>query len=217
MKLFKIYFLIAIFVITGIAIAIRPRTMSHRPTEAWLETLVPQSIDGFVVSQVYKMDPGTYSVLKPYGIVSRFMSNGTLNYDSVFLASDNSESFHDPRVCFNTQYNDILSQETDVCHTKTLGNVPTTVLLLKDLKTQTLNLACYAFKGPGGYFAEQDSQHFNLFKYELMTAQPQEGAFYRIIDLNGTSSNPTANDKKNMLQFLADYLDAIHTQSKGRF
>lgn len=217
MNMIKICLLIVIFAVTGIGIATRPKTVSHRPSEAWLETQVPNAFDGYYVTQVYKMDPGTYDILKPYGIVSRFMSNGTRNYDTVFLGSDNSESFHDPRVCFNTQYNDILSQETDICHTKTLGNVPTTVLLLKDLKTETLNLACYTFKGPGGYFADQDSQHFNLFKYELLTAQPQEGAFYRVIDLNGSAANPTANDKKAMLQFLADYLDSIHTTSKGRF
>ena len=217
MKYYKLYLLILIFAITGIAIAMRPAVIRDRPTEAWLNKQVPRNFDGYYVTQDYKMDPTTYSTLKPYGIISRFMSNGPHAYDSVFIASDNSLSFHDPRVCFDTQYNDILSQQTDLCHTKTIGNVPVTVLLLKDLKTQTLNLACYCFKGPGGYFADQDTQHFDLFKHELLTAEPQEGAFWRVIDLNGTESEPTTADKKNMLQFLADYMDAIHIRSKGRF
>lgn len=214
MKYAKIILLLVIFGVTGIAVALRPKVSANRPTEPWLETQVPTDFDGFRIQNVYKMDPETYSILKPYGIVSRFMTNGAQVYDSVFIASDNSESFHDPRICFNGQFNEILGQQSGVAPTKTLGNVPVTILILKNLRTGLINLSAYCFKGPGGFFADQDSQHFDLFKHELMTAKPQEGAFYRIIS---ETPGQTRQDHQMLLQFTADYLDAIHQQSKGRF
>lgn len=214
MKYAKLILLIALFAVTGAAITMRPKVNVDRPTEAWLDTQVPTDFDGYTVQSTYKMDPQTYEILKAYGIISRFMTNGAQSYDSVFIASDNSESFHDPRICFNQQYNEILSQMVGTAHTKTVGDVPVTILILKNMRTNQINLSAYCFKGPGGYFADQDTQHFDLFKHELLTAKPQEGCFYRIIAQN---PGQAPADKENLLEFTADYIDAIHTASAGRF
>jgi len=98
--------LAGLLIAVGVATNFTPRRVTERRTETWMEQKLPRQFDDYTFQggtnpeQSYKMDPLTYSVLNPYGIVCRVFSNGREQYDTVFIHSDNSDSFHDPLVCF---------------------------------------------------------------------------------------------------------------------
>ena len=205
---------ILILAISGLMVMRRPLTNSHRHNEQWLNQQVPVAFDGYTLAQKYKMDPETYAILDPYGIISRIMTNGTNTFDSVFIASDSSLSFHDPMECFSGQYNEVLNKVTVMCPTKSFGNVPITLMLLKNTKINEDMYAAYCYMTPEGIVATPDQIHFIMFKHEILTARPQQGAFYRVI--NQTPSDG-AQEKNATVQFMSDYIDAIHQRDPKDF
>jgi len=211
---FRAYILAAIFAVGGIAVLQRPLTFKNRPTEAWLEKQVPTSFGKFTEQSTYKMDTQTYQILNPYGIVSRIMSDGAHAYDAVFIASDSSLSFHDPLECFAGQSNEILSQSIMFAPTKSYGNVPVTVLLMKNDKIGAIIVAAYCFKTPDGIKASPDDIHFSMFKHEILSGKPQQGGFYRVIDDFPGSDDQT---QKATLSFMGQYIDAIHDRDPKDF
>lgn len=205
---------IAVMGIGGLMVSQRPLYNSSRHNEAWLRKQVPRNFNGYSVSQPYKMDPETYKILDPYGIISRIMTNGNKSFDAVFIASDSSLSFHDPMECFSGQYNEILSKVTVQAPTKSFGNVPVTLMLLKNTNLNEDMYAAYCYMTPEGIVPSPDQIHFIMFKHEILTATPQQGAFYRVINQVGGEDNQS---KDATIQFLADYIDAIHNRDPKDF
>jgi hypothetical protein len=191
-----------------------PRAEAVRRTESELEKMVPPTFGNYKFAaspenplQTYKMDKVTYDTLKPYGIVARVYSNGPRQFDAVVINSDNSDSFHDPRVCFQTQGQELLNQRVKGVDTKTLGRVPVT--FIETSYNGRVRLAAYTYKGPDGYKAAPLQLIFDLFKSELSTAKVQNGTFYRFIALNENES------EEALSEFIGEFLDAANTYSKG--
>lgn len=204
--------LAGLLIAVGVATNFTPRRVTERRTETWMEQKLPRQFDDYVFQgstnpeQSYKMDPLTYSVLSPYGIVCRVFSNGNEQYDTVVIHSDNSDSFHDPRVCFQSQGSDLLDQRTRTIETKSRGKIP--VMFIKTSYNGSPRLAAYTYNGPGGFTAESLKLIFDMFRGELTSGTVQAGTFYRFIALN---PNTTEED---LTKYIGQFLDASYETSE---
>lgn len=234
----RLYTLAGLFIVVGVAITIRGRAYSKPLTETQIENMTPSTLPGYTMlpagstgsptsdlNVTYKMDDVTYSLLQPWGIVSRVFQSTDLSkpqqvYDTVVIPSDNTNSFHDPTICFTNQNNEIFDIVATSLPTKSFGNIEFTLLKLKNLKNGTLNYAGYTFKGPSGFHRDQDSLLWDLYLRELKTGQPQKGVFYRFIDEVPINGNDPASEQKkiqDMYTFAGDFIDQTEKTSKGMF
>jgi len=127
--------------------------------------------------------------------------------DVVVVNSDNGDSFHDPRVCFQSQGSSLENERTENVKLANGESVP--VKFVETYYNGERRLAAYTYKGPAGYNAEPLKLLFDIFKAELTTGKVQEGTFYRIISMNVTTE---LDQVKN---FTRELLDATHAQSNG--
>jgi hypothetical protein len=205
---------IALVGLTAVASTLAPRPVAAKRTEAWLEDQIPEKIDGFEYvpsednpKQSYKMDKMVYDTLNPSGIVSRVYSKGGEQYDVVLVNSDNSDSFHDPRVCFQSQGSELINERGVSVTTSTGEKIP--VSFVETKMNGESRLAAYTYKGPAGYNPAPLRLLFDIFKAELSTGKVQEGTFYRIIALSPST------DEEQMKKFTASLLEAVSKQSNG--
>jgi hypothetical protein len=205
--------LITLLGVAGLAALVAPRPTAAVRTEAWLEEQVPERIGGFEYipspenpKQSYKMEELVYNTLNPRGIVARIYSKGAEQYDVVIVNSDNGDSFHDPRVCFQSQGSSLENERTEVLETKG-GPIP--VKFVETSYNGERRLAAYTYKGPNGYNAEPLKLLFDIFKAELTTGKVQEGTFYRIISTNVGTELP------ELKAFTRALLEETHAQSNG--
>jgi hypothetical protein len=228
-----LFVVIGMLLLCGIAIAVRGKGRRVVPTPEWVESQVPKEVGNFKTvlgpradladhCLTYKMDDQTYQILEPFGIVCRVMTNqdspagGPIEtYDTVFIAGDDSHSFHQPEICFQTQNNEILDRQTDTVQTKSHGTVPIALLKIKNAQAgRGIQWAAFCFKGPYGYTASNGQMINDLLISEFLTQKPFTGAFYRFITENGGDDNAT---KDRLLTFIGKYMDAINQTSQGRF
>lgn len=212
----KIVALIVLLAGFGVMTNFRTQVTGYtRPTEAWLEDVTPAELTGFNMvrsldnpKQSYKMDPVTYEVLDPFGIVARIFVRGTERFEAVVIAGDNADSFHDQRGCFQGQGWTITRDRHVTIQTKSRGEVPMNLLTVSG--PQGDRIAAYCFQGPS---RKLYSKFFDMWKdfmsAELKTGQIQKGVFFRFIALNQETS------EEDLLQFAADYLDATEQTSAG--
>jgi hypothetical protein len=158
--------------------------------------------------QSYKMDATTYSVLNPYGIVCRVFSNGKQQFDTVVIHSDNSDSFHDPRVCFQSQGSELLEQQTKFVDTGKRGKIAVT--FIKTSYNGASRLAAYTYQGPSGFTSEPLKLIFDMFRGELTSGKVQTGTFYRFIALNPGSS------QEDLTKFIGQFVDACAAASDAQ-
>lgn len=199
---------------TAIATWVAPRSASSRRDEAWLAKQLPDEVAGYryLPSQddptcTYKMDPLTYEILQPNGINARRYGLGARTFDVVIIESNNSDSFHDPTVCFTSQGHDIVSQTTHLLKTKTRGDIPLTLLQTKH--ESAVFWAAYAYKGPNGMKDAPLPLLLDLFASELKTSQVPNGVFYRFMGLSPVGT------KDELLAFASDYFDQLGETSNG--
>lgn len=214
----KIHLVVAgsLLLAAGVLANIAPRAKAPDRDEAWMAKRLPDTFDGYGYvrslddpNNSYRMSQVTYDTLKPFGIVSRVYDNGGRRFDTVVIASTNSDSFHDPAVCFQSQGSVLEDQRQGTIDTKTRGAVPAT-FLSTNLSGQK-RLAAFLYKGPKGFTAAPMRLIYDMFLGELSTSKVQEGVFYRFIAL---SSSATEDDLK---KYVGQFLDASDKSSEGYF
>ena len=165
----------------------------QRPTEKWLETVTPTKVLGAEFdkssnnpAQSYPMPKEVYESLKPFGIVSRVFTVDGQRFDSVVIAGDNADSFHDQRACFVSQGWSILSDKVIELDMGSQGKGNAVLLDLQGSNGRTY--AIYCFRGPSGtVYSEFGGMWRDYFFKELLTGQVHGGQFYRFIALDGES------------------------------
>lgn len=186
-------------------------------TENELIELAPVDWDNFKMQRSpeddrvsYKMDETTYNVLKPHGIVARVVEGGMEKFDVVVIASNDTDSFHDPHVCFTAQGFEFAHESTEMVPTKTRGDVPITFTRIKR-KDEDL-VAAYFYKDPSNTFhASTTGLAFAMLKDQIVTLKRRDAVFYRVIALTPNLS------KERFVEFVGRYLDVANEKSKGYF
>ncbi|MBS1706985.1 MAG: exosortase-associated EpsI family protein [Armatimonadetes bacterium] len=217
----RAYVLAGIFVLSGaLVMATKPKNNYERKSEEDLIALAPTQVGSmhFVKDPsgkderiTYKMDPTTYQVLQPFGIVARVFTDGTNTYDAVVIASQSRASFHDPQVCFSAQRWVITAYSPITVHTKTRGDVPVMRVLMSN-ETDKNRLAAFCYRGPSGkFYASTQGLKIGMFLDQFMGKDKIYGVFYRFMV---NSPNTTEDEFK---KFIGDYLDAAKASSNDYF
>ncbi len=194
----------------GLAATFTPRIGLNRD-EAWMEKRVPTKVADYDFrgsenpQQSYKMDPITYETLNPYGIVCRVFDNGKAQFDTVVIHSNNADSFHDPRVCFQSQGSELIGQRVKNIETATRGTVPVT--FIKVSYNGSEKMAAYTYRGPSGFTDAPIPLMNDLFLSELRQGTIQTGTFFRFIALNSTTT------EEELAKFIGEFLDASYKSS----
>jgi len=200
----------------GAALFIIPKHDFKPKTEAWMETKAPDEVGKYTflasadnAEQSYKMPKYTYDTLKPFGIVSRVYELEDKKFDVVLIAGNETENFHDPRVCFTSQGYDIKEERIDIIKTKSRGDVPVTIADMESKDRRSVT--CFFYRGPQGFRATTRDLKMTLFLSRLAGSDNVDGVFYRFIPLN---EETTIDELKT---FVAEYLDAAKAPSDGYF
>jgi hypothetical protein len=212
----RAYLLGGAFIIFGIALATRPTVAYPVKTEDWMEQKSPEVVDGYRfmpgsqdLGQTNKMNQETYDVLKPFGIVSRAYAKGNRVYDVVLIAGNDSQTFHDPRVCFTAQGYRIDRERQLTIETKTRGPVTAT---FADLSGRPgINKAVFLYRTPYRFVGKTGPLKIDMFKAQLAGKADRDAVFYRFIPLD-----PTVTEKE-LLDFVRDYVDTAKEVSDGYF
>jgi hypothetical protein len=212
----RAYIFAALCLGLGVALFVIPKHDFKPKTEAWMEGKAPDTVGKYTFlqsdenpKQSYKMPKYTYETLKPFGIVSRVYEYNDKRFDVVLIAGNETENFHDPRVCFTSQGYDIREERKDIIKTKSRGDVPVTIadMMNKDRRSVT----CFFYRGPQGFRATTRDLKITLFLARLTGGNDVDGVFYRFIPLN----EDTTMDE--LREFVAQYLDASKAPSNGYF
>jgi hypothetical protein len=187
--------------------------------ETWMVARSPSAIGPYTFTgpsevdapegQSYRMSKSTYDTLKPSGIVSRHYASGFKKYDVVLIASDNSVSFHDPRVCFTASGYTITDQKQITIPTKSHGEVPMTLVRMEGRGEKCS--ALYFYRGPNGFQAVARKMRWDMLVGQMVKGRNDQGVFYRFIPV---TPNITDDELK---QFAASYLDEANRVSGGFF
>jgi hypothetical protein len=186
-------------------------------TERWMEAtaikqfgpyrMAPTTEPGAQVS--YRMDPATYKELSPYGIVARDLTDGSLTFDVVLIASQSKASFHDPRVCFTAQGWQLEQESEVLVHTVSRGDVPVSIAQMRSDAGELW--AAYCYRGPFGFAASTNGLKLQMFRYALTNERNADGVFYRFIAEDGSST------RDDLVHFISAYLDASGAKTGGYF
>ena len=204
-----------VFIIAGLAFQFAHGGVAEVRTEQWMEQRTPVEVGRYKMvasndnpMQSYRQSPMVYEELQPYGIVARVFTQGDKLVDVLVIASNNKASFHDPRVCFTAQSFVLLSQRVVVVPTRTRGDIEVTETKLKGPQGETT--ALFLYRGPGGFHATTSSLAWAMFKYQFTTWDEAEGAFYRFIPGERTST-------EDLYKFAGEFLDDAGRMSSGFF
>lgn len=203
----------------GLVGLFRPALTGYKqPDEVWLEQMTPDKVMScsFIPSpdnprQSYKMNKATYEQLKPYGIVARIFEQDGHRFDTVVIAGDNADSFHDQRACFQSQGWQVKGDKEVEISLPDGRKVPMVQLDLES-EDQGRTTALYAFRGPSGEIHSKfGAMWSDYFQAELMTGKIHGGEFFRFIDLSGSE------DKKPLYSFAGEFLaQAMEKLKEGK-
>ena len=213
----RLIILLAILAVAGFASFNRHGKSDTGMNEAWLAKALPMEIPGFKMHasdsnpmESYHMDAETYNKLKPIGIVARVFEEGNRSIDTVVIAGDSPDNFHDPTWCLPGQGWKLEDRKDTVVHTKTRGDMPFSYFSATNANGDKL-LVAYTFKAAGGYHATITRLTLDMWWKEFVSGQKQVGAFYRFL-----TQNPDTN-LDGLTKFAADYLDQAKETSNGVF
>ncbi len=214
---------VAVLAVAGIAIAFTKKSSGSAKTEEWMLKTLPMSFgDNLATSSAenplysYYMDDVTYQTLDPYGIVARVYINEKTNeeYDTVVVASQSKDSFHDPRVCFSAQGWSISNQWVETVQTKTRGEIPVTLVVMDGPDSRN-RVAAFLYKGPGGFYGSTQRLKVAMFIEQLKGGSNLDGVFYRFIPRKFDPNDRTITTK--VKRFVAEFVDAANEASDGYF
>jgi hypothetical protein len=211
------------WIIAGVVLACGAFTMYVPPArskpidETWMAQHAPDTVGAFhfegdpsaPAGQSYKMSKSTYDTLQPSGILARYYVSGDKTFDVVLISSDNSVSFHDPRVCFTASGWNIINEQHTQLQTQAHGKVPITMVQMEgDGEKKS---ALYFYRGPSGYESVARKMRWDMLVGELVHGRNDQGVFYRFIPMTNNIS------QEETQQFAAKYLDEANRVSGGFF
>lgn len=206
----QISILLGIFTITAAVVNFAPMPKGEVRTEEWIKQQFPTKVDSFSVQGDYKMGELVYKELEPFGIVSNIYGNGEQRYDVTIISSNKEKSFHDPRICFDSQGMTIKGDSTEMVETKSHGSVPLTFVEVGGKNGDMI--AAYTYQAPNKEMISSNKRLMNkMFLKALTTMKPQEGIFYRFITQYDGAT------KEDLKKFIARFFDEASTSSKGYF
>jgi len=209
------------WMLAGIVLACGAFTMYMPPKrstpidENWMAAHAPDTVGDYKFQPdpnapicSYKMGKVTYDTLQPSGILARTYTSGSKIYDVVLIASDNSVSFHDPRVCFTASGYNITDQKQMQLQSGT-EKIPVTFVSMQNGSTK--ESALYFYRSPRGFQSVARNMRMDMLIGELLHGRNDQGVFYRFIPMSKDISD------QELLQFAGQYLDAAHKTSQGFF
>lgn len=208
-----------LLLVVGGALAFSPKPNSVHHDEKWVADGLPKRVASFQMAPAqdlsvpyctYKMDPATYQILRPWGIVPRVFQKGDgESYDVVVIGSNLKDSFHDPAVCFSAQGWTLSNARQETLATKTYGDVPVTMVDMEREGQKTI--AMYFYRLRDGYIASNVGAKKEMVVYKLRHfGKDNEGGFIRIIPNSG------ANLEK-LKAFAAQWVDEASKTSGGYY
>lgn len=207
----------SILIIAGICITLIPRRANAAIDEKWMEDKSPMTLAGYQFDaspenpkQSYKMDDRTYQLLQPYGIVSRRYVGRGVDYDVVLIASNNDDSFHDPRICFGAQGWTIEGQKFVSVEVPGRGKIPISLVTMSSEREKG-KLAAFFYKTPKGYQSSTAGITLSIFMGPLTGNFNTDAVFYRFMPAEG---NPSEEELK---AFIVKYMEAAGKVSGGYF
>ncbi len=206
----------------GASLAFVPKPEATVRSEVWVASGLPERVGDYarVPAQdpkfpycSYKMDKGTYDILRPWGIVPRVFSNGRETYDVVVIGSNSKDSFHDPRVCFSAQGWNLSNEREEKIRTKTYGDVPVTLVDMDHDGQKTI--AMYFYRLREGYVGSNAGAKKEMLLYKLAKlGKDNEGGFIRIIPSGAGGASPKPEALK---AFAAAWVDEAAKTSGGYY
>ncbi len=213
----RLIILVAVLALAGFASLARHGKLDTTMNEAWVAKALPLEVPGYKMRasdanpmESYHMDDETYKKLKPYGIVARIFEQGNKAIDTVVIAGDSPDNFHDPTWCLPGQGWKLDDRKDMVVHTQSRGDVPFSYFSATNASGDKL-LVAYTFKAGGGYHATITKLTLDMWSKEFFSGQKQVGAFYRFLTLDSNTS------LDGLTKFAADYLDKAKNTSGGVF
>ena len=205
----------------GGALALAPKPSAVKRSEEQVANQLPTKFSGFRMAPAsdpsvpyctYKMDPVTYDILKPWGIVPRVFQKEGESYDVVVIGSNSKDSFHDPAVCFSAQGWNLSNAREETLETQAYGKVPVTLVDMDKEGTKTI--AMYFYRLRDGYVASNSGVKKQMLMYKLTPphiGRDDEGGFIRIIPNGGGA------DLQKLKTFAAQWVDAAAKSSGGYY
>jgi hypothetical protein len=200
----------------GGAVASQLQKPKFKVTEQWMESKAPTVVNGIQSTPSPRADQATYDLLQPFGIVGRTFRKTDKAFDVLLIASDRRESFHSPNVCMPAQGLNITNEHVETIETRTRGRIQMTVAELQFPNAPNeKQFMAYFYRVQDKFIAR--SGNTTLALTLAMFAGPIHGnfdqntVFYRFI-----TEDPHAT-KEELLQFVADYMDAANDASGGFF
>jgi hypothetical protein len=219
----RTYLFAGLMAAAGALFMLSPKTAYVAKTEDQMEQMLPDVVDGMPFERSYedpeasyRMDDTTYELLQPFGIVARVYTRGAERFDAVVIASRSKDSFHDPRVCFSAQGWLIEKFTPSSVMTRNRGEVPVTLIVMSS-KTVRRQLAAFAYRGPGGFYASTQRLKLAMFFEQIRGGRNIDGVFYRFIPSGFPQDTPEAEKIERLRDFIAKYLDASYESSGGYF
>jgi hypothetical protein len=218
---------ISVFVVAGVVLAAgiliqaTPKIQLQSKTEAEMEEMAPRKVGDFEFrvnhacpkpNQSYIVDERTYTELKPFGVVGRIYENYKSGeaYDVLLIAGNDKNSFHDNRVCFESQGFQITKQEAVEIDT-TRGKVPATFLTLQH-KERGVQRAVMFYKGPhNAFYPLPQNLTFGMLVEQLKLGTNLDSVFYRIMPVRMDATN------EQLVNFTKLYLEEAQKTSNGFF
>ena len=197
----------------GALARLQPPRLAPSRTEAWMESVLPTEIPGYTMArslekpnQSYDAGKRQYEYLQPYGIVCRVFNKGDVSIDTVVIAGNDRDTFHDPFFCLPGQNWQITQSGQIKISTKTRGDIPATQITLRDPNGMEHH-AIFFYKGPSGFHPTQNSLYMDWFMNELKQGKPAEGAFYRFLSLNA------ATNEQEVMEVVGEYIESAGDNS----
>lgn len=204
----RTYIFAGLLLLAGVALAFSPRPAREVRTEAWMEDHAPLDFGDYRFlpgpdnpKASYRMNEATYNELVPYGIVARKYTDGRRTFDTVLIASNNKDSFHDPRVCFTGQGWTILQEERIQIPTQTRGTIEATFARMSHAQYGP-SIAVFFYRSPARFSATTNSVKWDIFLEELRFGPDIDGVFYRFIPLYANAT------REELVEFVGEYMDA---------
>ena len=211
----RIVFLTVVLAGTGV-VSNFVRTPRPAPiTELQMRSLLPTKVAGMDYlpgpekGESYHMDADTYDKLDPAGIVARVFQGGEEKYDTVVIAGDNPNNFHDPTWCLPGQGWELGSRQETSIETKAHGTVPVSYFEAKNGNQKMLVM--YTYRGPLSFHSGINKLGMDFLTSDFLQKKDRLGVFYRFLSM-GESTSVEATKR-----FAVDYLDSANKISKGIF
>lgn len=216
----RVKLVLILFAVVGVAALFLHSKQYPEKTEAWMEDAVPEQLAGYQfetsskTNPAAKMDPMTYDILKPFGIVTRvYADDEGHRLEFVVIAGNSRKSFHDPQVCFSAQNWRLINPGLQYIDVPALGGkIPATVMGID--RPGAKGVAMYFYNGPMGFRHSPLYIPFDLTFAKLLMKDNADAQFFRFLLTPATtpdSQSPAdiAKARKQDIDTMSKFADAI--------